>query len=738
VTNVRRNRFPGSALFVAFFLVAPRLTAAEPQMPARAFTVDDVENWRGDLLDLLRALDAPAIRGAAFAAAALKQRDHVTNDGYCNGTKRDAPQVSEDCGGARLRLRPDGTLLWSEKGTKGQDTEPATLCLEGDWGTRIVVRVRTARQTDAEASCFAAKRGVTYRVLDSSAPAAKEPVALLSVYAALPDAAWAPVRKASLDRGTDVARQAFEAFLYDRWREWVEGANPPGAEVTADAVKKWPKEFGSRALQNVTALALRDDLTKQLAEVIDKNVVPRLDALLPRIDGAKTTVASLVKSYRAAATASLGSVTQLVVRTDPGDEATKIAVDDVMFAHQPAATPGMPPLAFNGEVPAGSQGIARVIDVAAASGRDTLQAPVAAQSRVLAFAHDLVRDETGKDDAGKETKTTVGDRPVILAGKTVEKKASPIAEMVAQLIAVAAKAASVTLEAGEKEMTQEGQRAADRLKKSIIEHSIARVAAGTLANETPPTRTSRTVISERLDADREYHVRICRGIDPCDDKATDAQIAAERTFTTRGTHAIVGVIAELAYSIGGGPTGGFAFERVGGLTGADALYRLESRDRLEDRATFSTLLVIYPPYFDSERTAASLLPGFAVGPSVVQGTSASLFKQWNFRLVFEPRFARGVLVTGGLSVRQVGVPRYFDVGSIVAVPRSDPAPDIARRDETLYLWSVGVGVDLNLVTDAIGKLFKSTGDKAGTASVGSSSQTGGGSSSETTKSETKA
>jgi hypothetical protein len=78
------------------------------------------------------------------------------------------------------------------------------------------------------------------------------------------------------------------------------------------------------------------------------------------------------------------------------------------------------------------------------------------------------------------------------------------------------------------------------------------------------------------------------------------------------------------------------------------------------------------------------------------------------------------------------------VGSIVAVPRSDPAPDIARRDETLYLWSVGVGVDLNLVTDAIGKLFKSTGDKAGTASVGSSSQTGGGSSSETTKSETKA
>jgi len=186
------------------------------------------------------------------------------------------------------------------------------------------------------------------------------------------------------------------------------------------------------------------------------------------------------------------------------------------------------------------------------------------------------------------------------------------------------------------------------------------------------------------------------------------------SFTTRARHRVVSVVAEGAW---GHDVSGFSNSGYGYLPdsqsqgGPDQLYTLAPNPpNHANDLTVAALLAAYPlAAFDWSKWADGLAIGF--GPTLYRGSGAEFAKQWNLRAMYEFPFAPGFLVSTGPSFREVDVPN--GIGASVSIPRPATPPTLTTEPRTAFEWSVGVSVDLALVTTAASSVAGAVTGKSG-------------------------
>jgi len=264
--------------------------------------------------------------------------------------------------------------------------------------------------------------------------------------------------------------------------------------------------------------------------------------------------------------------------------------------------------------------------------------------------------------------------------------------------------------------------AGDELVRNLDARSLDRLLAeplGPVRAEPTARFTSRVLVSS-LEGGRMYELKVCRGVRDCDARTPSTSVSASVSFPVRQPHRVFSTVTELAWS-GGNPSmplGGYSQAAVGGAAtaGGEQLYELRGSEGWGDRVSFSQLLAFYPFGSFSSENLQGL--GLGVGPTFATGAGFDLFKQWNFRFLWEPPFARGFVLSMGPSVRLVDEP-VDRIGTVVA-GKPDSAPEVAvARTAPVWLFSVGAAVDLGVVgaetVGAVKSLFASKPSQADAA-----------------------
>jgi hypothetical protein len=191
------------------------------------------------------------------------------------------------------------------------------------------------------------------------------------------------------------------------------------------------------------------------------------------------------------------------------------------------------------------------------------------------------------------------------------------------------------------------------------------------------------------------------------------------------------VAVEEAYNWSGSlSVGGYAFQPVA-QTGTDQLYQLQPVTNAADNLTLSVAVVGYPlvPLLGSG--AGCLLTSkmrgekpslgsnvwwglrhlfcasnvaVSFGPTLVRGSNAEVFQQWNLRAGYE--ILPYVLVMLGPSFQTENVP-IAPIGTLVSVPRPATTPTFASAPQTDVLWGVGLSVDLAVLLDGVAAISNS-------------------------------
>lgn len=344
--------------------------------------------------------------------------------------------------------------------------------------------------------------------------------------------------------------------------------------------------------------------------------------------------------------------------------------------------------------------------------------------QLLLFAHDMLLPTKDKPEnakpiaAAKPTDTTAdsgptGDSLAFFKGKKLQDEVSPIALFVGAVFSMVQKAGIVPdrgcfLGAGDCLIIA----AIDRFAKLPVEARVALVEAAW--DEHRATMSSRVRTTDDLDGGYQYVLQICRNAAACNDKTSDEDRSALLRIDVQNHHLCVSTATEMAlnYVVDNQPIGGYRFEQIGGVTGPDQFWQLRQQNAFVDHVTFSQLVVGYPFCRTENRWADGL--GFAFGPSVFNGSGVDFLTQWNFRpIVWEPWFARGLLITLGFAVRTIQVPTAeFPDGVVLAVDRNmNVAPKFSSDTKAIWELSLGLAVDLS-VLGKVGDLFKG-GDSGG-------------------------
>jgi hypothetical protein len=229
--------------------------------------------------------------------------------------------------------------------------------------------------------------------------------------------------------------------------------------------------------------------------------------------------------------------------------------------------------------------------------------------------------------------------------------------------------------------------------------------------------TARVVDLRGLSGSKQYELAICKsGVDCTATKRLPdlRDLTADQPIRVR-KHIGISLAAELTLDgqVGGNiDYGGYGFVPVGSGSGPSRFYQLSANDRFADHLTTSLLLIAYPWALANAGCPWAQRWFVGVGTSLFEGTNANLFKQVDFRLGYE--LAHGLLLSTGPSFRSVDAPASLAAGSIVAVGANEPPPSFSTKPITTFAWSVGLGVDLAILGDAVnfvGKAF--TGERSG-------------------------
>jgi hypothetical protein len=219
-----------------------------------------------------------------------------------------------------------------------------------------------------------------------------------------------------------------------------------------------------------------------------------------------------------------------------------------------------------------------------------------------------------------------------------------------------------------------------------------------LSMPTVATRGTRAFIAGKVTKESSLEVLACEGAKcPADEglirNRIDLQPDPGVTFT---------LMAEVDVSLGTGPMSAPRFDPVGGIEGPDQLYSFVHRT--EARDVWSTAMLF----------AVRFCEGWTVGlgPSLLVGTSGGALTQWNLRAGH--RLSGSLYFLAGISVRFVPTATDYLVGAQVSVPKgmAEPAPPKFRtEDRPVFLFSIGLGLDLTVLSDAATSIAKAIGGK---------------------------
>lgn len=198
-----------------------------------------------------------------------------------------------------------------------------------------------------------------------------------------------------------------------------------------------------------------------------------------------------------------------------------------------------------------------------------------------------------------------------------------------------------------------------------------------------------------------------------------APVIGSETFTTYSAHRYASFAIEEAWNIGSFSRSGYGYVPVS-QSGPDQFYQVEALNHTADSATFSGLFVVYPfPVLCGRHyvCAAGELSGLGLGfgPTFFRGGTAEFGRQWNVRLIWEP-FPQAIpdlLLTVGGSWRSLDVPvtDVDPVGSLVSVPKPGTAPILLTTTQWEPAFSVGVSVDLAILTSAVSSVSSAVSGK---------------------------
>lgn len=163
-----------------------------------------------------------------------------------------------------------------------------------------------------------------------------------------------------------------------------------------------------------------------------------------------------------------------------------------------------------------------------------------------------------------------------------------------------------------------------------------------------------------------------------------------------GTVPVVGTDGAFRTSSFGTPT----FEPIGGTSGPDQLYQL--RRSYDGRQSFGTSVLLA---LQQHKWLG------AIGPTVWTGGESSPFTQWNLRA--GRVLGEGFVLTFGATTRLVKDAIDYREGDVVSVSRASggQAPSPRVRNALAFGASIGIAIDLAVLTDAGEALLKATGVK---------------------------
>lgn len=181
------------------------------------------------------------------------------------------------------------------------------------------------------------------------------------------------------------------------------------------------------------------------------------------------------------------------------------------------------------------------------------------------------------------------------------------------------------------------------------------------------------------------------------------QVSASRAFAVRSHRPYVSTGTEISVDLPiwpkETPLGGYRFEKVAGISGPDQLYQLLPQSSPQQHVSFAQLVILYPFARCESRWFEGL--GLAAGPTFIRASGTGAFTQLNLRVLWEPPFTRGVLVSFGPSLRWLDVPLNYQQGMLVAQPPAAAEPTFAATSRFMVLFSLGVVLDEVVVGKAV-------------------------------------
>lgn len=195
-------------------------------------------------------------------------------------------------------------------------------------------------------------------------------------------------------------------------------------------------------------------------------------------------------------------------------------------------------------------------------------------------------------------------------------------------------------------------------------------------------------------------------------------VVGASSFKTFASHRVASLIVEEAYNAKGQyATSGYGYVPISQTSG-DQLYQLQALDRTGDHLTLSALAVAYPFALIHERWARYPWGlGLAFGPTLMRGSTSELLKQWNLRFVWEadPFHLPYIAFSVGPSWRMYDTidRSYAGVGSVVSIPRPATAPTFPTESKVDLVWSVGLSIDLAVLTDAVAAVSNAASSSSG-------------------------
>jgi hypothetical protein len=683
--------------------------AAKPKLPS-------------EIAQLREYLAAPAKVGATFSQAIHAQQSEETQapkskappgppwwgwQRYCGvarpksphpatwkrvGADKAAPEITPHCDDAAIRMSPSGRISYNDRGFAG------SVCLKGEeWGNSVIARIASTLDSDEEAYCGFVKPDTVYRYPASSLT---EPLVSLRVWAGWAAGETLSMRTAARDAAATLLERYIARYFFQTWA-WNVSLHASDKTSLAALLEQTAKDV-------IEEVAPEESHDREKRAVLDamKQVARKLPAQM-----SKDKLCQYASNFAApddgndapARPAVLITGLELKdgVKLKPDKSDFRPVAIALGLANQPTTDSALPWPVFDGVIPGTADGFQTTIALQAGEGRSVAKKlGLKASDRVMTFGYNMIREHAGAD--GTIVKR---DSLAFIPGEKLTPESSDLGVVLASLVRVAIDAAGLGgMKIAATDLTWV-------TFKSVTEADLSPLPTGWKA-----PYTSTAAATDVLEPSHRYSVVICRAEDSCDKETKAASIVATVQFDSEPKHALVSTVTELAGSwnwpTGDAPIGGWKLNPVVG-TQDPTLFRLNEGRSAGDHVTLSQLIVVY---FLARCRFPPEVQGFGVGfgPSLVQGTDAALFKQWNARLLWEPHFARGITLNVGVSRRVVHVPYGVSVDGILVGMADRKPPTIATDEQPMWLFSAGIGVDLSIFGD-LWKKLGSSGESGGAA-----------------------